>query len=94
MVLFKKTELLELHDIKSLHVESYLQTDRNTRIPAAHKSTGNPKQVKDLNLGYYTAQNSASNFKNFVTEGDECAVIAKGSELKATIQIFARMELS
>jgi hypothetical protein len=80
MVLFKKTDLRELHDIKSLHVESYFQTDRDTRIAAAHKSIGIPEQVKDLNLGYYTAQNSASHFNNFVTEGDKCAVIAKGSE--------------
>jgi len=80
MVLFDKVELRELHDIKSLHVDNYFQADRDERIAAAHKSIGIPAQVKGLNLGHYTAQNSVSQFNNVVTEGEECVVIAKGSK--------------
>lgn len=81
VVLFDKTELRELHDIKSLHVEDYFRADRVAAIAAERKSIGVPEQVKDLVLGYYTAQNSARDFKNFINAGESCAVIAKGSDL-------------
>lgn len=81
LVLFDKTELRELHDIKSLHVEDYFQADQADRIAAEQKSIGIPEQVRGLNLGYFEASNSTRNYKNFVNEGEVCAILGKGSDL-------------
>jgi len=82
MVLFDKKELRELHDIKSLHVEDYSLADRAETLAAELNSIGLPEQQPDLILGYYTAQNSARQLKNFINAGERCAVFAKGSDLK------------
>lgn len=86
MVLINKRELRELHDIRSLYVEDYFRADRDATMVAERHSIGVPEQQKELILGYYTAQNSAQYQKNFVNAGEECAVLAKGSDLQVYSQ--------